>query len=255
MVFKKPNEGSPAFDPRTAPSGRHTTSIPDPLVNDPARQIVGSIGHREVGVVNASWLLNHPVEHETYLEKRFIMVALACPVVANIEHQPETIKLFINGKQHSYTPDFRVTLKNGEVIICEIKAEKFLQKTAEKRDAAQLYYEQKGGHYLTFTQKQIDHNNRAARAILLMRYGRIQIGAEKAQQCKTLLEREASGSLRVAALLEHGISESVIWHMVATHSLRTQTPLNNSDAEPIQLNQDNEDCYVQFVSWFGTEVR
>jgi hypothetical protein len=49
-----------------------------------SRKVVTRAPHREVGVVNAGWLLNHPVEHESHLERRFVMVALSCPVATHL---------------------------------------------------------------------------------------------------------------------------------------------------------------------------
>ena len=48
------------------------------------RKIVKRAPHREVGVINAAWLLNHPVEHESHLERRFVITALAWHVVKDI---------------------------------------------------------------------------------------------------------------------------------------------------------------------------
>lgn len=47
------------------------------------RKVVTRSPHWEVGVVNPVWLLDHAVEHESHLERRFIMVALTCPVVVD----------------------------------------------------------------------------------------------------------------------------------------------------------------------------
>ncbi len=81
------------------------------------RKVVTRAPHREVGVVNPAWLLDHAVEHESHLERRFIMVALACPVVLDIVHQPLQLTLVVDSGQgpteRKYTPDFRLTLADG----------------------------------------------------------------------------------------------------------------------------------------------
>ena len=75
-----------------------------------SRKVVTRAPHREVGVVNPAWLLDHSVHHESHLERRFIMVALACPVVSDIVHQPFTMDLNWDGPEgRRYTPDFKLT--------------------------------------------------------------------------------------------------------------------------------------------------
>ena len=68
-----------------------------------ARKIVSRSPHREVVVVNAAWLLDHPVEHESHLERRFIIAALACPVVTDIVHQPFTMPLAYGEGDEKYS--------------------------------------------------------------------------------------------------------------------------------------------------------
>jgi hypothetical protein len=71
--------------------------------------------------VNPRWLLDHGVEHESHLEKRFIMVALSCPVVVDIVHQPLQLTLcHEDGTTEKYTPDFKVTFRDQSSTIVEV---------------------------------------------------------------------------------------------------------------------------------------
>jgi hypothetical protein len=229
--------GSHDADPKTAPG---------------ARPIVRRAPHREVGIVNAPWLLGHGVEHESWLERSFVHVALASPVVTNIDHQPETIELTLaDGSCRSYTPDFRVKLADHESVVCEIKPAKFVKDEEAVHLAAATHYRSRGVHFMVITDRQIHHNSRSARAILLMRYGRLHFTPEQAEECKRLLEDEMSGSTHVQHLVERGVSEDLVWHMVAKHMLRTKVQLSINPVETVEINEPVENCLDHFQRWLG----
>lgn len=224
----------------------------DPRKTRPARVIVRRSPHREVGHVNAPWLLDHSIEHESWLERNFIYVALACPVVVDVEHQPETIEFTLaDGSVHRYTPDFRVSLADMTKVVAEIKPGQYVAQHAAVLAAAAANYQSQGEHFMVVTHKQIYHNSRSARAILLMRYGRLQFTPEQAQECKQLLEAQLAGSAHVQQLIDRGISQELVWHMVASHMLRTDAPLNISTAETVAINEPQENCLDYFQRWFS----
>lgn len=244
-----------------APDGAGTARAPindpkvihgDPIPVEAARKVVRRAPWREVGIVNAPWLLDHSVEHESWLERGFIYVALACPVVTNVHHQPETLELVLDdGSTYKYSPDFRVRLADGAVVICEVKVAKFAKDFARVHAAASALLRERGDHFMVVTEKQIHANARSARAILLMRYGRLHFTAEQADECKRLLVQEMAGSARVQDLIDRGVSEDLVWHMVASHALRTEVPLNVSRTEPVETNSPVENCLDHFLRWFG----
>lgn len=217
-----------------------------------ARVVVPTNPSREVGTVNAGGVLTHPVDHESHLERRFIMTALACPVVTDIVQQPETVTLTLpDGSTHKYTPDFRVTLQDKHCVTCEVKPAKFVGKYEGLFASAKSHFEGRGESFAIFTDKQIDDNGRSARAILLMRYGRVQFSQDQAAACKRLLEEEMAGSATVRALVDRGVAEGLIWSMVAAHALRTKQPLNIAADETVEITQIEGDCLDQFQRWFG----
>lgn len=216
------------------------------------RAVVTRNPHREVGVLNPGWLIDHPVEHESHLEKNFIMVALACPVVIDIVHQPIELTLVeLNGKTHKYTPDFRIRLADGTEIIVEVKPEVFLAENQAKHDLAKSQLAAEGTPFLVITDKHIDANGLSARAILLMRYARLRFDEASALECKKMLESEFNNSAHVHELVSKGVSESLIWHMVAAHQLRVPVGLNINPHEEVELNTQKGDCYDYFRTWFG----
>lgn len=217
-----------------------------------AREVVSRAPHREVGIVNAGWVLDHPVQHESHLERRFIMVALACPVVTDIIDQPESYEVeFSGGSKHTYTPDFEVRFQDGTSVIFEVKPRVFLEKSKEVLDAAARLFLEKGLNYEIVTDREIDGKALGCRALLLMRYGRLRFSDEEALMCRNLLEKAAERPT-VKALVEQGVSEELIWNMVARHSLRAGPYLNVAPEERVEINEPMENCLDFFRRWIGS---
>jgi hypothetical protein len=216
------------------------------------RKVVTTSPHREVGIVNPSWLLDHPVEHESHLERRFIMLALSCPVVTDIVHQPFELKL-VHGPDDTgtYTPDFKVCFRDGDHTIAEVKAEVFVAENRRKLDAAKLHLAAQDQKFDLFTEKHIDANQLSARAMLLMRYARLSFGDAEMLECKRLLEEECAGSAYVHELMSKGVNEHLIWNMVARHHFKIPVGLNLTPLETVEINNPQGECHVYFQSWFG----
>lgn len=216
------------------------------------RKVVTRNPHREVGVLNPAWLLDHPVEHESNLEKNFIMVALACPVVKDIVHQPIELELIgEDGETQQYTPDFRVRLTDDTDLIIEVKPEVFVAENKQKHELAKKQLADLGMPFLVVTDKHINANGLSARAILLMRYARLTFDIETALACKKMLEEEFKGSAQVHELVSRGVSEALVWNMVATHQLRVPVGLNLSQSETVHINMPEGGAHDYFCAWFG----
>lgn len=223
------------------------------------RKVVTRAPHREVGVVNPSWLLDHSVEHESHLERRFIMVALACPVVRDIVHQPLQLTLVVDtGKgpvERAYTPDFRLTFVDGTEVIVECKPAKFVSENAALFQRAEAALAAMGYAFLVATDEQVDRAGLSSRALLLMRYGRLSVSVEDALKCHQLITA-LGDDVTVADLLERGVSEATIWHMAATHKLRVPIGLPLGETSRISINDDQqEDCHDYFCKWLGASTR
>jgi len=136
-----------------------------------SREVTNS-PHGVAGVLNPAWLLDPAVENESHLERRFIMVALSCPVVVAIVHQPFTLEL--HGKNSRYTPDFKVTFTDDDSVIVEVKPEIYVKKHVDRLSSAESQLKTGSLKFLLVTEKHIDANGLSARAMLLMRYGRLQ---------------------------------------------------------------------------------
>ena len=216
------------------------------------RKVVTGSPHREVGLINPGWLLDHPVHHESHLERRFVMAALACPVVTDIVHQPASISLDSGG---TYTPDFLVTLADGDSVYIEVKPQKFLSKHEVKLKAARTTFAAQGKKFLVVTDKEIDKNGMGKRAILLMRYARMHLDPSVIQDYIQLVEQMATDNPTVRDLLEEGLSDAEIWGLVARHKLRIPPGIDLEATTPVSINNQKENCHDQLCAWFDIEAR
>ncbi len=222
-----------------------------------SRKVVTRSPHREVGVINAGWLLDHPVEHESQLERRFVIGALSCPVVRDIIHQPFTIPLDAiaapNGPR--YTPDFKIVFRDGSALIAEVKPEKKAAELKPRLDLIRRCLAAEGLRFLIATDELIDANKLSARALLLMRYGRLRFSDGEALACLTKIRELCNSNSTVKILVEQGLSESLIWNLVAKHLCRVP-PNFSVDSDQIIITDEWEgDCHDYFLSWFGASAR
>lgn len=214
------------------------------------RKIVSGSPHREVGVINPRWLLNHPVHHESHLERRFVMSALACPIITDIVHQPITVELDAETGER-YTPDFRLDYKDGDWTYIEVKPEVFLNKHEARLKAAQQYFSSKGEKFLVVTDTQIDKDELGKKAILLMRYARMQFSENETQACLKEFEHYTEKYVEFKDLLARGLSDALIWSMVARHELRIPPGIEMNMETPVSINTEKENCHDQLCAWFG----
>lgn len=213
------------------------------------RKVITRSPHREVGTVNAEWLLSHPVHHESHLERRFIMTCIACPCVRDVEHQPEQIEL-PQDPASKYTPDFRVTFDDGEQVIVEIKPSKFVAKHQDKLDAAKKHYRSEGVEFHVITDKEIDSEGLGLRAIHLMSFARLWISAAQEEALLKDLQDNFEGSTQVRNLVVKGYPSHLIWNLVARQKLRMPPGINMTESETVAINQPQEDASDFFRSWF-----
>lgn len=216
------------------------------------RKVVTGSPHREVGVINPRWLIDHPIHHESHLERRFVMTALACPVVIDIVHQPVSISLSDGG---TYTPDFLVEYVDGDSVYVEVKPRKFLPKHQEKLHAAKSAFISQGKKFLVITDAEIDKNGLGKRAILLMRYARMHLDSSAILDCIELVEQMATDNPTVRDLLEEGLSDAEIWGLVARHKLRIPPGIDLEATTPVSINNQKENCHDQLCAWFDIEAR
>ncbi|MCY1211252.1 hypothetical protein D9M72_229620 [compost metagenome] len=221
------------------------------------RKVVTRAPTREVGIVNPTWLLDHAIEHESHLERRFIMAALACPVVRDVIHQPFEMTLSDpdSGKVHRYTPDFEIFFRDDTQLVVEVKPENFVGQHATKLKLAEVFLRTEERRFVVVTDAHIDGNGLGARATLLMRYGRFRFSETDASACLNHLNKACNGTASVRALTALGSSEALIWHLVARHECRVSDDLSFDADQVVTTNPVSGGFHDYFLAWFGIATR
>lgn len=220
------------------------------------RKVVTRAPHREVGIVNSGWLLDHPVQHESHLERRFIMAVLGCPVVCDIRHQPMTLQVPdpTSHKQQRYTPDFLVTLRDGASVVVEVKPKSRLKPHLQKLQAAETQLNEQGHSFFIATDELIDGRNLSMRAMHLMRYARLHWSEVAAQEAITAVQKQGRDTFSVSDLVKLGVPEHLVWALVARHTWHVPSDFLMEPSQIITVTPCEGDCHDYFWSWFGASL-
>ena len=129
--------------------------------------------------MSTAWLLDHEVEHEPHLERRFSIAALVCPVASDSVHQ---------------FPQLTLPTVSGA------KPQKFVVRNASKLSQAEQLVLAKDSRFLAVTDEHIDGSELAARSVLLMRFVKLQLRDANAKAVSPGINwsRAASHRLRFA---------------------------------------------------------
>ena len=143
------------------------------------RKIVTRSPHRRVGYIPCSWLQPEHVAYESLLEADFIRIALFCPSLREIFHQP--FRLDLGDDLGTYTPDFFLRCRGLESLVVEVKPSAHVEKHGAKLDAARAHLEAKGYEFIVCTEKEIRTGDRAERASQIQRQARSLIPIHKVE--------------------------------------------------------------------------
>lgn len=159
------------------------------------RKIVTRSPHRRVGYVPCPWLQQAHIAYESLLEASFIRIALLCPHVQEIHHQPFRLDL---GSLGTYTPDYLLQCRFFQTLVVEVKPSAHIAKHAVKLSAAKEILKQKGWQFIVCTELDIYRDDRSERAGEILRYARAFIAPSVVGQ---FVERLAAMEYPAAAIV------------------------------------------------------
>lgn len=218
-----------------------------------ARQVVTRSPHRTVGRINrCSHFQKSPIDYESQLEKQFVLLAMLCPAVVEIKHQPFTLKLD-NPAYKKYTPDFLVTLEDGSFAVVEIKPNSKIAKETRRFDVVCAELTQKNLPFLVITDQEIEQGKRHKQAESILRYVNWNIADEVRAAALGFIRTAAHSSL--SALMEASqASVEDLMHLVARRQL-VPSDLAMSPLTLIQLpNCETHHGILQFSGWFNAQI-
>lgn len=116
---------------------------------------------------------NQIVQCESFLERKLTLRFDRDPSIRTYVSQPERFTyLDSEGKTHTYTPDFMVWLKTGEIEIHEVTITERQEKAsiAEREKAARQICEARGWRYIVHTEATLPQATEEANLLALSRY-------------------------------------------------------------------------------------
>jgi hypothetical protein len=217
----------------------------------PARTIVHRSTPRNVGAVHATYIQPEPIEWESTWEEAFIQIALPCPVIAHIQHQPFTLTYVDeSGKERKHTPDFLVRLVGGQPLVVEVKPTKFVEQNKVKFDKSAALMLQRQAWYYVITEQHLN-TRRQSLANLWRRYARVPASAEEVAVALQMV-RENTAGCTVSQFTERGIAIETLYHLLGRRVLCAGRDLETTPNTFLNFPEKGvTDERLQFHDWFG----
>lgn len=164
-------------------------------VRNPVKKTIGSYP----GYV-PSKKMRRMIAVESTLERDFVILLDADTAVDAYTEQPTTIEYIVDGKQHSYTPDFAVS-RGGNLTFIEIKPEaKALRpENIRKFIAIRAAFAERNYHFIVLTEMDIRRQPRLRNAELLHRLGRVGLPDEELDTIVSELGRTGNTTVETLA--------------------------------------------------------
>ena len=198
--------------PKIKPAAKHVGVTPA------KRKVVTRSPGHTVRSINLPHLQPKAIEADSSVERDFVYLAIAFPLLKTITHQPFELSL----EAGSYTPDFLVEFKDGSRIVVEVKPESKMGGFAEKLAQAKVQLAERGVAFIV------------------------------AQD--TLLRRDDIELRAKRILVSLGVQKITILHMVSHQKLQVNSNLDIDDDAfvqlPITLNEEGNHA-IRFANWLN----
>ena len=140
------------------------------------------------------------VAFESTIERDLLYLLDFEPHIKTFSEQPVTIIYWDEGKQRSYTPDFKVNFANDQVNLVECKPQALTQKAAnlQKFAAGKVWCAERGWSYEIITDDALRRGFRLANVKFLTRSARHQLPLTLKYQILSFLESAEAPSIQDA---------------------------------------------------------
>jgi hypothetical protein len=112
------------------------------------------------------------VQFESWAERGMLLRLDRDPEVVDYCSQPERFQYFYEGKLHTYTPDFMVWRRNGDIEIHEItlSIRQSRPDIRRREEAAREICQARGWHYIVHTEQSLPQPTELANLLALFHY-------------------------------------------------------------------------------------
>jgi hypothetical protein len=216
----------------------------------PARRVVTRSPKRTVGLINCSWFQQKPIEHESRLEKHFVLRAMLFPGLATIHHQPFELPLTRTGR--SYTPDFLLTFLDGRSLVVEVKRSEKIEALKERFDEITELLDARDLAFFVIHQGQIEGRKRASSACLIRRYATLACEEERVMPAVQFVQKKPNGVSILTLREKFGLSQPSVLHLISRRRIAVN-PMLQLDAASLVFptQKDLQNASLQFGKWFG----
>ncbi|MDP3522523.1 MAG: hypothetical protein Q8S02_18075 [Hydrogenophaga sp.] len=215
-----------------------------------SRQVVTRSPGHTVRSINLPHLQQIAIEADSSLERDFVYIALAFPLLKTITHQPFQLELAAG----RYTPDFLVEFKDGSKTVVEVKPESKMSGFHEKLKQAETKLAAHSIQLLLAHDTLLRRDNIEKRSKLIRRYAKGQYPAHEQALVIDLL-RGATTGLSVKSLTSAGVQKVTILHMISHQKLQVSSDLDIGDDAVLYLpclNNEEGTHAIRFAGWLDT---
>jgi len=193
--------------------------------------------------------MNRMIAWESQLEQKACYHFEYSPAVVEFREQPVTIQFPYKNGLSRYTPDFQLTLYNGEIIYVEIKPLSKLcsPEILERLQLANQFLAEKGYKFIVITDEELNYPTRIRNLSILRPYLRLEIPVHISQQANAWLAHTSNPTFN--ALVDFLDSRTTAFVLLAQLQIRfdLDKPLINSSLLfPATTGDHHETCLFTY---------
>lgn len=159
-----------------------------------ARKIKNYRGRSSLTGKFSSFKMKSPIPWESTLERDYIFLLEADSSVTAYKPQPFHLEYWLNGKRHSYTPDFWVERGSKKQVV-EVKPKKRVEKYKGIFQSVTLVCQEKGWAFGVVTEDEIRVQPVLSNTKILCRYSRQDFSFDFLEYCRNRLKELGQCSL------------------------------------------------------------
>jgi hypothetical protein len=224
-----------------------------------------------VGMVCCPWLQDQPIEHESMLERHFIMAALSIPGLRHIQHQPFKLHLDVptqinagastsasagtaeESDPSTYVPDFLLRFECGHAAIVEVKPKVFLKKSSPKLRAAAAELRARRHSFFVFSDEDLDRLGGSVHAVLSRRSSRLAPETRRIRAALEEIERQPKGTTAAHLCSVADVTLNDVAWLIARGRAWAKTPFHLTPQSRIHPLSSTEvrNAALRVGDWLG----
>jgi len=186
---------------------------------------------------------------ESQLEQKACYHFEYSPAVLAFREQPKTLYLPYLDRMYRYTPDFELTLYNGEICYVEVKPLLKLRspQVMERLQLANQFIAEKGHKFIVLTDTELNYPTRIRNFSILRPYLRFEIPSHILSQAKTWLAQANNPKFKdLSHFLDSQITAFALLAQLQI-GFEFDKPLNNStELFIVSTGDQHETCLFAF---------